>query len=208
MPRVTIAVPGAVPQPYRFSVERQKIRLGRDADNDIVIDCPSISHHHAEIDRSSGGYILRDLDSTNGVKFNDARVKSFDLAEIGRIHLGDVELNFELSSEEAAAIDAETPKLPKLPSMATDEPVEAPAAILPAAEDEAPRKKRRRPAASDKTTRSPAALAILVAIALVALFVGANLRHYSLRGETLIGKFFSKAAASPAAAPATPGAKQ
>jgi predicted component of type VI protein secretion system len=193
-------------------VERQKIRLGRDADNDIVIDCPSISHHHAEITRSSGGYVLRDLDSTNGLKFNDARIKTLDLAEIGRIRLGDVELNFELSSEEAAAIDAETPKLPKLPSMATDEPVEAPAAIVPEAEAESPRRKRRQPGAAEKAKLSPAALAVLVAIAVVALFVGANMRHYNLRGETLVGKLFSKAKpasqAPTPAAPATQGAPQ
>jgi predicted component of type VI protein secretion system len=193
MPRVTIAVPGAIPQPYRFSVERQKIRLGRSSDNDIVIDSPSISNHHAEIDRTASGYVLRDLDSTNGLKINDVRVKTLDLAELGRIRLGDVELNFELAAEEAAAIDAETPKLPKLPSVAAEEPLADPAAGPPAAEEAPARKKRRRSVPAANLKLSPASLAILAVIAIVALFVGANLRHYQLRGKTLIGELLSPA---------------
>jgi pSer/pThr/pTyr-binding forkhead associated (FHA) protein len=195
MPRVTISVPGVIPQPYRFSAERQKIRLGRAIDNDIVIECPSISQHHAEIDRTPSGYVLRDLGSTNGLKLNDSRVTRVDLAETGRIRLGDVQLNFELTAEESAAIDAETPRLPKLPSIPEDESVMS-GADDPDEAQEPARKKRRRPAPTHTETvkTNPTALVGLAAIALVALFVGANLRHYQLRGETLVEKIFAPSA--------------
>jgi len=196
MPRVTITVPGVIPQPYRFSVERQKIRLGRAIDNDIVIECPSISQHHAEIDRTPSGYVLRDLSSTNGLKLNDSRVTRVDLAQTGRIRLGDVQLNFELTAEESAAIDAETPRLPKLPAIPADESVMNSGADHNADAEEPARKKRRRPAPvqTDKVKANPMALVGLAAIALIALFVGANLRHYQLRGETLVGKMFATSA--------------
>lgn len=190
MPRVTITVPGAIPQPYRFSVGRQKIRLGRASDNDIVIEGPSISQHHAEIDRTSSGYVLRDLGSTNGLKLNDAPITRINLAEAGRIRLGDVGLNFELSTEESAAIDAETPSLPKLPSMPADEALMNLGGGSDDAEEELARKKRRR-AAPEATKTNPKALLGLAVIALIALFIGANLRHYQLRGETLVGKVFA-----------------
>jgi hypothetical protein len=42
-------------------------RIGRGSDNDIIIDDPSISRRHAELeDRGGGRYCLRDLGSSNG----------------------------------------------------------------------------------------------------------------------------------------------
>ena len=51
MPRVTITVPDKKPQPYRFQLDRKLTRMGRGSENDIVIDCASVSVHHAEMER-------------------------------------------------------------------------------------------------------------------------------------------------------------
>jgi hypothetical protein len=206
MPRVTITVPGTVPQPYRFPIDRQKIRLGRASDNDIVIECVSISQHHAEITRTTSGYALRDLGSTNGMKFNDVRTSRLDLAEVGRIRLGDVQLEFLLTAEESAEIDAETPRLPKLPEAAenmrdehlADEPGET--------EGEPKRKKKPRRPLPVEVSYNPRGVAALVGIAILALLVGANLRHYHMTGRSLIAEAFAtkEAPATGVPAPAAP----
>ncbi|MDB4740539.1 FHA domain-containing protein, partial [Akkermansiaceae bacterium] len=64
MPRVSITIPGKNSQPYRFKLDRNKVTIGRSADNDIVIDDTSVSSTHCTMDRVDGGYILRDKNST------------------------------------------------------------------------------------------------------------------------------------------------
>ncbi|MCB1057147.1 MAG: ATP-binding cassette domain-containing protein, partial [Acidobacteria bacterium] len=46
--------------------------LGRDVGNDLVIDHPLVSRHHARIRRGAEGFVLEDLGSTNGT-FVDGR---------------------------------------------------------------------------------------------------------------------------------------
>lgn len=49
--------------------------LGRDPGSLIRIDEESVSREHAQLLFTSGGFVLRDLDSTNGTFVNGARVK-------------------------------------------------------------------------------------------------------------------------------------
>lgn len=100
MPRVCITVHGKNAQPYRFSLERKVVRLGRAADNDIVIDCPSVSSHHCEMRRVEGGYILKDTGSTNGIKLDGDRLEIIDLDNNQEILIGDAGMDFELSNDE------------------------------------------------------------------------------------------------------------
>ena len=67
MPRVSITIAGKNSQPYRFTLDRKKVSIGRGADCDIIIDCPSVSSLHCTMERVDGGYILRDRKSTNGI---------------------------------------------------------------------------------------------------------------------------------------------
>jgi hypothetical protein len=63
--------------------------LGRSRDNDVVIDDPNVSRHHAEVRPSGGSWIVNDLGSTNGIKVNGRRVngpqslKGGDVIELG-----------------------------------------------------------------------------------------------------------------------------
>jgi Protein of unknown function (DUF3662)/FHA domain len=61
--------------------------LGRSRDADIVLDDANVSRKHAEVRPSGGSWIVRDLDSTNGVKVNGRRV---DPARAQSIKPGDV----------------------------------------------------------------------------------------------------------------------
>ncbi|MED5417353.1 MAG: FHA domain-containing protein, partial [Verrucomicrobiota bacterium] len=107
MPRVCITAQGKNAQPYRFSLDRKVVRIGRSTDNDIVIDCPSVSSHHCEMKRIDGGYILEDKDSTNGIKVADARMEIIDLENGLDILVGDAALDFELTDKEKDALSEE-----------------------------------------------------------------------------------------------------
>lgn len=49
-------------------------RIGRAADNDVVIDNAGVSSHHALIVQEEGAFIVEDTGSTNGVFVNGRRV--------------------------------------------------------------------------------------------------------------------------------------
>jgi hypothetical protein len=48
----------------------ERVRLGRESDNDICIERPGISRHHAVIERVGSGYQITDLGSANGTRVN------------------------------------------------------------------------------------------------------------------------------------------
>ncbi|MEM9236750.1 MAG: FHA domain-containing protein, partial [Verrucomicrobiota bacterium] len=90
MPRVTITVPDKKSQPYRFALDRKSVSLGRGSENDIVIDCGSVSVRHAVMERVKGGYRLRDLGSTNGTKIDGKARDAVELYDGAPVKLGDV----------------------------------------------------------------------------------------------------------------------
>ena len=112
MPRVCITVQGKNAQPYRFALDREVVRMGRSTDNDIVIDCPSVSSHHCDMKRIEGGYILEDKDSTNGIKLEDEKLEIIDLKNGLDILVGDAVLDFELTDKEKDTL-AEEDHVPK-----------------------------------------------------------------------------------------------
>lgn len=101
MPRVTLHIPGLAPQPYRFSVDREVLTMGRGPDNDIVIDSGSVSVLHSEIQRVPGGYQLRDLESTNGITLDGYRESVIDLRPGLDIKLGEVTLEYAFAEGDA-----------------------------------------------------------------------------------------------------------
>jgi len=57
-----------------FDLTRDTMTLGRDITNDIVINDPEISRHHARLIRTGSGYALEDLRSTNASFVNRQRL--------------------------------------------------------------------------------------------------------------------------------------
>ncbi|MCH1508555.1 MAG: FHA domain-containing protein [Akkermansiaceae bacterium] len=107
MPRVSITIAGKNSQPYRFTLDRKKVSIGRGTDCDIVIDCPSVSSLHCTMERVDGGYILRDRKSTNGITLDEEAMAIIDLRNNNDVKVGDVEFGYELSDEELDDLDEE-----------------------------------------------------------------------------------------------------
>lgn len=61
-----------------------KITIGRETDNDIVIDSKLASRHHCIIQKIRDAYFLKDENSTNGTFLNDRRIPSDKYVRLNR----------------------------------------------------------------------------------------------------------------------------
>ena len=71
------------------------ITIGRGQDNTIVINDPSVSTHHAQLQRDAETYRLKDLGSTNGTRVNGIPVAETVLRFDDRIRFGAAEARYE-----------------------------------------------------------------------------------------------------------------
>jgi len=55
--------------------EKERLTLGRDQDNDVLLDDPRVSRMHAQVTRVGRRYYITDLRSANGTFVNDTRVE-------------------------------------------------------------------------------------------------------------------------------------
>ena len=78
----------------RFLLDSVLTRLGRHADCEISLDDISVSRRHAEIERQSSEYVLRDAGSLNGTYVNQKRVDSVVLQQGDEILIGRFRLIF------------------------------------------------------------------------------------------------------------------
>lgn len=75
--------------------------IGRLGDNDIVLDSPKVSRHHAVIVDTGTSYILNDLRSSNGVHVQDQRIHSAAiLADGDRIRICEHEFTFQIAGND------------------------------------------------------------------------------------------------------------
>jgi pSer/pThr/pTyr-binding forkhead associated (FHA) protein len=76
------------PQPPLALRPGQTLVIGRSRSCDIRLPSSDASRRHAEIVSVTGGYVLRDLESTNGTFVNGERVKERQLRPGDRIRIG------------------------------------------------------------------------------------------------------------------------
>jgi hypothetical protein len=65
-------------QPYSLQFPRgggDQFSIGRDASCDLAIADMSVSRMHAQLERTRDGWLLSDLESTNGTRVNGWRVR-------------------------------------------------------------------------------------------------------------------------------------
>ncbi len=86
------------------------VLLGSDEDADLQLRDDTVSRRHAEIRPTALGYVVRDLDSTNGVWVGETRVLEAVLGEkTKRLLLGDSELEWKLLDEEVEHVQSARP---------------------------------------------------------------------------------------------------
>jgi pSer/pThr/pTyr-binding forkhead associated (FHA) protein len=93
MPKLIITTEAQGKIAYEFAEEL--ITIGRAPDCMIVIDDPSVSGRHAQLERAGDTYRIKDLESTNGTRVNGVPITQTVLRYDDRIRFGGVEGRFE-----------------------------------------------------------------------------------------------------------------
>ena len=75
-------------------LETPHVSIGTLAENDLVLVDPTVSRKHAIVEETSGGYVLRDLDSTNGTFLDGVRIREGYLSAGSVLRLGQTEMIF------------------------------------------------------------------------------------------------------------------
>jgi pSer/pThr/pTyr-binding forkhead associated (FHA) protein len=83
-----------------FELTGQSMTMGREPDNDIIVENLLVSGYHARIDPAGREYVLTDLQSKNGTFVNGERVTSTKLKDGDQILIGKHTIVFALSEEE------------------------------------------------------------------------------------------------------------
>jgi adenylate cyclase len=89
-----------------FEQSEPSVSIGRAETNDLVLNHPSVSRHHARISALPGDTVLLiDLGSLNGTVVNGQPIQEHRLADQDRITIGMYEMRFEAASEEALHVE-------------------------------------------------------------------------------------------------------
>lgn len=78
----------------RVPILRITTKIGRDETNDVVIDNPGISRHHASVIYDGRGFVVRDEGSANGIYVNGNKVRHAALTNGDVISMGKFRLVF------------------------------------------------------------------------------------------------------------------
>jgi hypothetical protein len=63
------------------ALHQASLTVGRDENNDLVVADPEVSRHHARLERDGSGWLVVDLESTNGTWVNGERILKSTIAE-------------------------------------------------------------------------------------------------------------------------------
>jgi len=83
------------PSGQRVSLGERPATVGRMSDCQIVLDDSNVSRHHAEFTPIPGGWMIRDLGSTNGTSVNGVKVAEEVLHDGDVITFGSSSVTFE-----------------------------------------------------------------------------------------------------------------
>ncbi|MDA0979666.1 MAG: FHA domain-containing protein [Proteobacteria bacterium] len=102
----------------QITMEQNRVVIGRRSECDIPIKDPAVSGNHAEIEFVGNGYILRDLNSTNGVHVKGRQIKEYALKNEDLVTIGEHQLKIFIDSN--AAPSSITPAKPAVRELNRD----------------------------------------------------------------------------------------
>jgi hypothetical protein len=158
------------------------LSIGRHPDNSIVLQCASVSSHHATITVREDGIYLQDLGATNGTKLNGVEVEQAKLGDGDRLSFGDVPAVLQLAAPpEAVQAFVPTPPQPSVVVQPVAKHAGRPAPGRPAGRPGAPRRPGVGRARSTATYRQSSGCAGFIAMLVFLTFAfvaGLFIRHY------------------------------
>ena len=94
-----VMIAGPTPE-KKFTLSKQEIIIGRDANADVVINIAEVSRRHSRMRLDPSGYVIEDLGSTNGTFVNGQRLTGAHMLRPGeRIQLGEaVTLSYQVAA--------------------------------------------------------------------------------------------------------------
>lgn len=78
-----------------FPMNKEQVLIGREVKCDVMLNDASVSREHAVIVKLAEGYLLRDLQSSNGTFVNGQRIQEYLLQDGDQIACGDIAMTFE-----------------------------------------------------------------------------------------------------------------
>lgn len=79
-----------------YSITSGRTVLGRGEGADIIIDDPAVSRMHASIEYTKGGFVLKDIGSTNGTIMGGRQIRQADITHGDTFQIGDTVIEFSL----------------------------------------------------------------------------------------------------------------
>ena len=93
MPKLILTTETQGKLAYEFTEDL--ITIGRAPDNMIIIDDPSVSSRHAQLELSGETYRIKDLGSTNGTRVNGTPITETMLRFDDRVRFGGIDARYE-----------------------------------------------------------------------------------------------------------------
>jgi two-component system cell cycle response regulator len=95
----------------RIELGQSDVSLGRSSSADVQLDLDNVSRNHASIVKNAHGWVLRDLDSTNGTFVNELPIRERLLRDGDQIRIGRAMLKFLTSGNVEAQYHEEIYRL-------------------------------------------------------------------------------------------------
>jgi hypothetical protein len=99
---ILIVNPGS-PNAWEIQLVEGTHRVGRNPDNDVQVNDPSVSGLHCQIVVGADSVVIADLGSTNGTFINGAQIREAELEAGQSVHMGSVEMVFYSELPQAPA---------------------------------------------------------------------------------------------------------
>lgn len=85
-------------RPFTYNIKSRQVRIGRHADNDLVLSDSSVSRKHAILIVNNDAILVRDLGSMNGISLN-GQPQTQGLVHNGDLlRIGEVDMNINIST--------------------------------------------------------------------------------------------------------------
>jgi hypothetical protein len=91
------------PSSTMWTLNKDRLTIGRDASSDVCVDDPSVSGHHANFVRRGSSWAIVDAGSTNGTYVNGVRIVEVPLRPGDRIGIGSTELVLRMPGADPGA---------------------------------------------------------------------------------------------------------